>query len=85
LQELPIKIISYHPGRNNNRVQGFLARNIPLVQPPKLDENEVLESAFFTIPEVLKLIRTCEFSSAMHVALFYRAMQEIGVMRFELK
>lgn len=74
-----------NPGRHNNRVQGFLARNIRLVQPPKLDENEVLESAFFSIPEVLELIRTCEFSSAMHVALFYRAMQEIGVMRFELK
>lgn len=74
-----------NPGRHNNRVHGFVALNARVVQPPHLDDNEVIESAFFSIPEVLALIRSCEFSSAMHVALFYRALEELGWLTIEPK
>jgi 8-oxo-dGTP pyrophosphatase MutT (NUDIX family) len=71
-----------NPGRHNNRVHGFLAENVRIIQPLKLDENEVLESAFFSIDEVFGLIRSGEFSSAMHIALFYRALEELGLLRY---
>ncbi len=71
-----------NPGRHNNRVQGFLVENVHVAQPPQLDENEVLESAWFSVEEVLALIRTGEFSTAMHVAIFYRTLELLGWLRF---
>jgi ADP-ribose pyrophosphatase len=72
-----------NPGRHNNRVQGFIAENVRIVQPPQLDENEIIESSFFSIDEVLALVRSGEFSNAMHVAIFYRALDLLGLLRFE--
>lgn len=70
-------------GRHDNRVHGYLVRDTRVVQPPELDENEVLESAFFPLPEVLAMIGTGEFSSAMHVAILYRALDALGWMKIE--
>jgi 8-oxo-dGTP pyrophosphatase MutT (NUDIX family) len=69
-----------NPGRHNNRVQGFLAQNVRVIQPTQFDENELIEVGTFTIAEVLALIRTQEFSNVMHVALFYRALDVLGLM-----
>lgn len=70
-----------NPGRHDNRVHGYLARDVRVVAPPALDGTEAIESALFTVDEVLALIRRGEFSSAMHVALFYRALETLGWLR----
>ncbi len=72
---------STNPGRHNNRVQGFVTVNVHVARPQKLDDAEVIECAFYSIDEVLRLIQTCEFSNVMHVALFYRALHVLGLLR----
>lgn len=73
-----------NPGRHDNRVQGFLTENVRIAHPPELDDNEIIESAFFSIADVLNLIRTGEFSNSMHVALFYRALEVLGFLSYSL-
>jgi 8-oxo-dGTP pyrophosphatase MutT (NUDIX family) len=73
-----------NPGRHNNRVQGFVAENVRVTQSQKLDDNEVIECAFYSIDEILRMIETCEFSNAMHVALFYRALHVLGWLRMKM-
>ncbi len=70
-----------NPGRHDNYVHGFLARHVRVVAAPTPDGTEAFESAFFTVDEVFGLIRSGEFSSAMHVALFYRALEALGWLR----
>jgi 8-oxo-dGTP pyrophosphatase MutT (NUDIX family) len=67
-----------NPGRQNNRVHGFIAENVRVAQPQTLDATEAIECAFFAIPDVLALIQRGDFSNAMHVGLFYRALELLG-------
>ena len=70
-----------NPGRHDNRVQGFVAENVRVVQLQSLDENEFIECGFFSLQEVFGLIQSGEFSNALHVALFYRALDVLGWLR----
>ena len=67
-----------NPGRQNNRVHGFLAEDTVVSRPPQPDASEAIECAFFPIPEVLRLIREGSFSQANHIALFYLALEQLG-------
>jgi 8-oxo-dGTP pyrophosphatase MutT (NUDIX family) len=70
-----------NPGRHDNRVQGYVAENVRVAQAQTLDDNEAIECAFYPIEDVLRLIESGEFSNAMHVALFYRALHVLGLLR----
>ena len=71
-----------NPGRQNNRVHGFITENVRVAHSQALDDTEVIECGFFSIDEVFALIRTGEFSNAMHLGLFYRALDLLGLLRF---
>lgn len=70
-----------NPGRHDNRVHGFVVEDVRVAQPQSLDETEAIECRFFSIAEVLALIHSGAFSNVMHVALFYRALEETGRLR----
>lgn len=74
----PVGAAFCNPGRQNNRVHGFLAEDTVVTRPPQPDASEAIECAFLPVPEVLRLIREGSFSQANHIALFYLALEHLG-------
>lgn len=69
---------SSNPARQTNRVHGFIAENVRITSAAKLDDTEAIESRFFSVDEVLALVRSGAFTNVMHLSLFYRALDVRG-------
>ena len=69
-----------NPARQTNRVHAFLAEGTTVTHPPALDASEAIECVFFPIPAVWGLIRDGSFSQASHIALFYLALDQRGLI-----
>jgi 8-oxo-dGTP pyrophosphatase MutT (NUDIX family) len=67
-----------NPARQTNRVHGYVARETVIVHPPQPDASEAVECAFFSVAQVLALIRDGSFSQTNHIALFYLALERVG-------
>jgi len=68
-----------NPARQTNRVHTFIARNVRPTQNAVPEPSEsIISIEFATAAEVLRRIRSAEFSQALHVASFYLALQHTG-------
>lgn len=76
----PVGAAFSNPGRQTNRVHGFLAEDTVLARPAEPDASEAIECAFFPVPEVFRLVREGEFAQANHIALFYLALEALGLI-----
>lgn len=63
-----------NPARQTNSVHLFLARNATRVSEQRLDEGEALTYELATVDGIERMIDSREFSQALHVASFYRAL-----------
>lgn len=72
---------SSNPARQNNRVHGFVAENVRVTLSREFDETEAIESRFFSVEDVLALVRRGTFSNVMHLSLLYRALEVRGWLR----
>lgn len=70
-----------NPARQTNRVHGFLAENVRIVHASDFDDTEAIESRFFSVDEVLGLVRRGAFANVMHISLLYRALEVRGWLR----
>ena len=76
----PVGAAFSNPGRQTNRVHGFLAEDTVVARPPQPDASEAITSAFFPVAEVFRLIRDGEFAQANHIAIFYLALEAAGLI-----
>jgi 8-oxo-dGTP pyrophosphatase MutT (NUDIX family) len=75
----PLPVLSPNPARYSNRLHTFVAAGTQRVQEQRLDETEVIEFEFLTIPEVLTLIDAGSFPQALHVAGLFLALRSRGL------
>lgn len=68
-----------NPARQDNSVHGYLAERVKITSAPALDATEEIESRFFTVEEVRRLIFHGKFSNVMHVALLFLAFNARGL------
>ncbi|RME72622.1 MAG: NUDIX hydrolase [Verrucomicrobia bacterium] len=68
-----------NPARQNNRFHGFVARRARVVQPPALDEGEVIESRFFSLAEIAEMIADGRYAQGNHIALLFLGLRMLGL------
>jgi len=73
---------SANPSTNNNLMHMFLATGGERVQDQQLDENEEIEVHFFSIEEIVKMVRTGEIIQSMHVTCICLALQQMGKWQY---
>jgi ADP-ribose pyrophosphatase len=64
-----------NPARQSNRIHCFVARNLKLVGPQRLDKTEEIAVEFASQMEVRRRIATGEFSQALHVSSFFLGLE----------
>jgi len=64
-----------NPARQTNVIHLFFATGLNFNGEQQLDVSEDIEFNFLTIAEVQEKINANEFSQALHIASFYRALQ----------
>lgn len=67
-----------NPARQTNRVHLFLARDLLRKSSQNLDDSEEIEYVFMSQSSIRGAIATGEFSQALHVASFYRAVNYLA-------
>lgn len=69
-----------NPARQNNRVYGFMACDCSKTDEPLLDQTECIESLLISVTEILDLIDTNRFSSALHISCLLLALRKRGFL-----
>jgi ADP-ribose pyrophosphatase len=67
-----------NPARQTNRVHLCVARELFHKAPQRLDSTEEIEFAFMSQVSVQEAIEAGQFSQALHVASFYRAVRHLA-------
>jgi ADP-ribose pyrophosphatase len=67
-----------NPAKQTNKVHLFVAWEISQIAPQKLDTSEDIEFAFMSQTAIQDSINAGDFSQALHVASFYRAVSHLA-------
>ncbi|BBB60758.1 NUDIX hydrolase [Undibacterium sp. KW1] len=73
----PLGKMYANPARQTNTIHIFFATGLKLKARQQLDASEDIEFNFLSLPQIQQKIETNEFSQALHIASFYRALQSL--------
>jgi len=76
----PLISVYANPGRQDNRVHGFIGVNAEQVNAPSLDETEEIVFDFVNIDSLFRLIDSGEFSQSLHISSVFLALRKKGIL-----
>ena len=75
-----VNTCSPNPATHANRVHTVMVTGVKRVQPPKDDPEERIETLWVPAAEALRLARSGELVTSMHIASLSLAMLELGML-----